>query len=41
MQLETGKSKHGLVGSFKNIIAQEGYVWSLFCEQLIFTISIE
>lgn len=26
MQLETGKSKHGLVGSFKNIIAEEGCV---------------
>jgi len=25
MQLETGKSKHGLVGSFRNIIAQEGF----------------
>jgi solute carrier family 25 2-oxodicarboxylate transporter 21 len=25
MQLETGKSKHGLVGSFKNIIREEGF----------------
>lgn len=25
MQLETGKAKHGLMGSFKNIIAEEGY----------------
>jgi solute carrier family 25 2-oxodicarboxylate transporter 21 len=25
MQLETGKSKYGLVGSFKNIIAEEGF----------------
>jgi len=25
MQLETGKSKHGLVGSFKTIIAEEGF----------------
>jgi len=24
MQLETGKSKYGLVGTFRNIIAQEG-----------------
>ena len=26
MQLETGKSKHGLVGTFTNIIKEEGYV---------------
>jgi len=25
MQLETGKAKHGLMGSFKNIIAEEGF----------------
>ena len=25
MQLETGKAKHGLMGSFKNIVAEEGY----------------
>ena len=25
MQLETGKAKHGLMGSFKKIIAEEGY----------------
>lgn len=27
MQLETGKKTVGLVGSFKSIIAQEGYVF--------------
>lgn len=26
MQLETGKSKHGLLGSFRTIIREEGYV---------------
>jgi hypothetical protein len=26
MQLETGKAKFGLVGTFKNIIREEGYV---------------
>ena len=26
MQLETGKSKHGLVGTFTNIVKEEGYV---------------
>ena len=25
MQLETGKSKHGLVGAFRNIVKEEGY----------------
>lgn len=26
MQLETGKTSHGLVGTFKNIVKEEGYV---------------
>lgn len=26
MQLETGKAKHGLVGTFQSIIREEGYV---------------
>jgi hypothetical protein len=26
MQLETGKSRHGLVGTFRNIIREEGCV---------------
>lgn len=26
MQLDTGKSRHGLVGTLRNIIKEEGYV---------------
>ena len=29
MQLETGKSKNGLVGTLRNIIREEGYVIQL------------
>ena len=36
MQLDTGTKSLGLVGSFKTIIAQEGYVFSPdYCSLLI------
>ena len=35
MQLETGKSKNGLVGTLRNIIKEEGYVSQLEPSKLI------
>lgn len=37
MQLERGKATHGLVGSFKSIIAEEGLVASIMVTLYLFS----